>query len=613
MTRVLIRYTAVAAVFFCSVLAAGEDRSSGLFQAGDRWAVIGDSITHGRRYHSFIYLFYATRFPAAKFMLYNCGISGDSAGGAVRRFPWDIAVHKPTVATVMLGMNDVSRGLYGKDKSGEVIETRRKNAIDSYVGNMDQLAGLLAAGGTRIVFLTPSIYDQTGNQKTENCFGVNDALGICGERVRDLAQKYAASVIDLHTPMTALNSQIQERDPGGTLVGPDRVHPGDAGQFVMAYLFLRGQNVPGLVSEAGIDAGSGLVTSVVNCDVSEITTEAGGVAFDLLEHALPFPVPDIAKEALDWVPFMNEMNREVIHVTGLVPGKFTLLIDGEVCAIEEAASFAQGIDLAANERTPMYRQALDVAALNEKRHSIEGGKLRTLAAQRHWLCRRHPDLDPENYEAMKAVLLAGLEAQKGASNYGYFKGQAEAYIKYKPMETELRGELAETTDAIWEDNQPRPHHVQVIPATNEHAAELAGLILDDFTVYAGWTFTGWTDTEPSITAADGVLTVIVPRREGVRDMLGLSKRISVDLSTVSHLRVRLRGTPGAHFGIEMVIDGALKRLASYLQTSGEWQEMDFAVAGKGASSITLILAEPGATVKCPEGKVSYEFDRLWLE
>ena len=51
------------------------------FRKGDVWVAVGDSITHSRRYHSFIYLYYATRFPGQRFEAVNCGVSGGFGGG----------------------------------------------------------------------------------------------------------------------------------------------------------------------------------------------------------------------------------------------------------------------------------------------------------------------------------------------------------------------------------------------------------------------------------------------------------------------------------------------------------------------------------------------------
>jgi len=261
----------------------------------------------------------------------------------------------------------------------------------------------------------------------------------------------------------------------------------------------------------------------------------------------------------------------------------------------------------------MHVQALQALALNDKRHSTVGSKLRTLASQRHWLCRRNKELDPDDFEAMKAVLLAGLETKKGTSNYGYFKGQAKRYIECKPQEAELWRQVADATDKMWQVNQPREHAFEIVPATAELSAGLSDLMVDDFSFYSGWKFTSWTDCEPVIRAENGILSVVAPRRDKVRDMLGISKSKSVDLTAVSTLNIRLKATPGAHFGVELVIDGKLKRLAAYEVNDGEWNTHTYKLDGTRTTSLTLILAEPGAKAKCPEGEVVYEFDGVWFE
>ena len=156
------------------------------FKDGDHVCFIGDSITHGGGfgYHSQIVLFYATRFPQMHIGYWNCGISGDSAAGAVKRYAWDIALHKPTVATIMLGMNDVSRGLYAKGLSGAKVEAQRQGAIENHVAKMAELAELLAKDGAKIIFITPSIYDQTGTQQTENLY--TELSGRLDQQLRQL-------------------------------------------------------------------------------------------------------------------------------------------------------------------------------------------------------------------------------------------------------------------------------------------------------------------------------------------------------------------------------------------------------------------------------------------
>lgn len=584
------------------------------FREGDVWAVVGDSITHGRRYHSFIYLYYATRFPDRPFKTVNCGISGDSAAGAVRRFSWDIAPHRPTVATIMLGMNDVGRGNYGKDKIGAEIEKRQKASVDGHVRSMAALSGMLQELGCDIIYLTPSIYDQTAEMACHNNYGVNDALGLCGRRVAaELAPRFQAGVADLHGPMTALNAACQRDDPTRTIVGADRVHPGDLGQFIMAYLFLKAQHVPATVAELALGV-DGRVLKSENCTVSDVRVDNGEVSFSCLEKALPYPVPQAARDALELIPFMEEMNREVLTLGGLPEGEYVLLIDDEPVLLATSAELARGVNLASNARTPMHRHAVDVAGVNERRHSIPARRLRTFAAQRHFMGRQK-GLDTGDYEAMKAALetrVAELKAS-GHSLYGYMKGQAETYIKYKPQEPQLIADMEKATEELWRTNKPRPHRFVVRLATDVDRAAIRATLIDGFAVFQGWSPAAWTDVEAELSCDDGVLKVRMPRRPGERDMLGYSKRCSIELEEGSALKVRLRASKGTEFGAEAVVDGKLKRLLNYVKASGEWQTLSSPIPGEKVTGITLILAESSANVAWTEPTATYEIDSVLVE
>lgn len=602
-----------AGVLMGAVAGAGEAGPTARpFRAGDRWVAVGDSITHGGRYHSFVYLFYATRYPGREFRVFNAGVSGDSAAGAVQRFDWDIAIHEPTVVTVMLGMNDVNRGLYAPGQTSEAVDARRKAALGGHLKAMAQLAERLRGAGCRVVFLTPSIYDQTGTQQTENCAGVNDALGQCGAGAVALAQPLHGEVADLHGPMTALNARLQQADPALTLVGPDRVHPGAPGHLVMAYLILKAQGVAGTVAEMTLDAAGRRVTGQETCRISETEWDDGSVRFTCLEEALPFPVAPAAEPALAWVPLMADLNREVLRVTGLRAGSYAVLIDGQPVAAATAAELAAGLDLAANPRSPMLRQALAVMAIEEKRHEV-ASRLRTFAAQRHWLTWSKPGLNPDDFEAMKAALLADLETKKGLPNYGYFKGQVDTYLTWKPREAELQQQLADHTAAIWKANQPAPHRFEVRPLAAADQALLAGRVLDEGDDAGAWQRTSWTDTEPVLTIANGCLMVSAPRTADRRDMLGLSKAVHASLADAGSLHIRYRADKGAPFGVEAMLDGALVRLRSYEPATGDWEELALPVKAARLTSLTLILAEPGEAAAWPTERVSYEFDRVWVE
>jgi len=48
------------------------------FKKGERVVFTGNSITHGGHYHSFIWLYYMTRFPDKPITIMNAGIGGES-------------------------------------------------------------------------------------------------------------------------------------------------------------------------------------------------------------------------------------------------------------------------------------------------------------------------------------------------------------------------------------------------------------------------------------------------------------------------------------------------------------------------------------------------------
>ncbi len=442
-----------------ALVGAAENTTPVQFQNGDSVCFIGDSITHGGLYHSDILLFYATRFPDRRFETHNCGLSGDSAGGALNRFAWDIEPCKPTVATLMLGMNDVNRGLYAKDKTGEEVEKQRKGAIDGHIANMTQLAERLTKMGGKLIFITPSIYDQTGNQETPNLFGVNDALITCGKAGGALAEKFGGGVVDFNSLLSSINAEWQKKDPSFTIVGGDRVHPGEPGHLLMAYAFLVAQKVPSSVAEIGVDAASGAATKQVNCAVSGVKAENGGVSFECIEKALPFPVPDGARKALEMVPFMEKLNQEILALEGLASGTYEILIDGQSVGERSAEELKAGVNLADNKKTPQWQQAAKVKELNDKRHKLISERLRTIAAVRHFVINSAKP-KPADDEAVRKLVEARMEqARKDKFAYGVW--QIETYFKYLPDAKAIEKEADDAWKAMYAANQPQPHRYEI--------------------------------------------------------------------------------------------------------------------------------------------------------
>lgn len=441
--------------FLAALLVLNVFAEAQRFQDGDRVCFIGDSITHQAMYHTQIQLFYTTRFPNMRLELFNRGFAGDTAAGGVRRYAWDIAPIKPTVATIMLGMNDVERSLYTHGKTGPGIEKQRQKAISSHVANMEKLAGFLARDGVRIIFITPSLYDQTSNQKSENDVGVNDALKACAAAVRKLAVQYKAGLVDFNGPMEAINKAGQAKDPDFTIV-PGRVHPGPVGHLVMAYLFLKEQGVGPTVAEIGVDAARRVVTRHGNCEISALSMAEGTLSFTCLEKALPFPVDEENGGALELVPFTEELNQEVLSVTSLPEGVYEVLIDGRAVLKTTAAALGKGVNLATVKETPQYQQAVNVQRCLNERALVEGRKLRTFAHVEHLFLADLKERSPEGDRTFIDKKLAEMRTKNSVWN-NYRATVIETWKKLIPEKENLERQSASLLAEISVAHKPVPH------------------------------------------------------------------------------------------------------------------------------------------------------------
>ncbi|MGB8170923.1 MAG: SGNH/GDSL hydrolase family protein [Chthoniobacteraceae bacterium] len=454
-------FAAISATSFHA--AAAEDFGKAEpFKAGDTVCFVGDSITHGGTYHSIITLYYATRFPDRKIAAWNCGIGGDRASGITSderyRLNVDILGHKPTVATIMLGMNDIGHtDYYAPGKDAPDVEKKRARSLEVYDEAMQKLVGSLQKSGARLILITPSPYDETTKLPTarpEVAAGANGALGKCAEHVQAWAKQYGAGIVNFHEVMDAIDAREQAKDPAFTIVGPDRVHPGAVGHFVMAYTFLKAQGVPREVATVAIDAKKGKAGAARNCTIGDVKAGPTNVNFDCTEKALPMVVPDEAKAALALVPFEKELNEEKLVVTGLESGNYELKIDHESVGEYSAVDLAAGVNLAENAKTPQYVQSAAVTKLSKDRFGV-GSRLRTIAAQLYPLSKSKVDVsDATAVEAAMNKRLATAKPPEDAR----IKAGLEAFQQREKLASDYEALGAAIHDAA----QPTSHHFALV-------------------------------------------------------------------------------------------------------------------------------------------------------
>lgn len=386
----------LAAVCCCS-FSRGEKLQAieAPFKKGDRVAFIGDSITAWGQYTAIIHLFCQTRYPDQKFSIYNNALAGDRAlytrlradlsGDLLHR---DILRNHPNVAVIMLGMNDAKNADIWS-QAEDVKQQRRVKAAGEYRSSMDDLIAKLQAGGVgRIILILSCPYDETTAADRAVLKGKNGFIQeITGDYLRKKSKELGTPLIDFNTPMLAINAREQSKDPKFSLADMgDRVHPVAMGHFVMAYLFLKETGMKSKVAKMEIDAATAKAIAAENCEISNLRKTDSGIRFDCLARSLPFPSGTFDIKGV--VPFDKELNRKMLHIRGLDPGAYALSIDGQQVSTYTAEELDCGVNLAVNQRTPEYQQALKVKQLsarswlkgNSKRHLI--GSLRLMHIRR---------------------------------------------------------------------------------------------------------------------------------------------------------------------------------------------------------------------------------------
>lgn len=321
----------------------------------------------GGLYHQYIQLFLATRFPGKDLQTLNLGHSGGTAEGGIERLTWDFLPDPPAIVFVHFGMNDVKRPQY-PPKDVHPPDTQRTPVRDTYRKNMTQLTDRLAAAGSTIIILSPTNYDDTAAGKKEPVGGhLNEELGLFGGIGKELAEQKGYAFVDLHTPMTSITAEKQKENPKWSFTA-DRIHPKNGGDEVMAYTILKTLEAPGIVYDVALDA-AGKPVREENAKLSGASAEAGGLAFTLEENALPFPVLKNDR-GFAHVPFQEELNRQLLTVTGLAPGQYQLTIDGTEVGAFSAEDFAAGINLATIDKTPQFKAAKELHHLIVERKFV---------------------------------------------------------------------------------------------------------------------------------------------------------------------------------------------------------------------------------------------------
>jgi len=444
------------------VMSSQAQNSIPEFKKGERAAFVGNSITHGCHYHSYIWLYYMTRFPDRPIAILNCGVGGDCAWDIEERMDQDVFSENPTYISLTFGMNDVGYYDFWKDNAQEIAKRQIQKSFDSYQ-NIEKM--LQDDKGVTKVLIGGSPYDETSKIENKVFPTKNQALLKVNDFQRASAKKNGWGFVDFNRPMLEINQREQKKDSLFTLCGGDRIHPDNDGSMVMAYLFLKAQGLAGeKVAEVSIDASNTKVEVAENCKVSGLDRSGNKLEFDYLAKALPYPTDTIPRgwgksktqhSALRLIPFIQDFNQEILQVKNLKEGMYHLLIDGQHIADIKASDLQDGVNLALMTTTPQYQQATKIMLLNEERFEIEK-RLRDYAWMEFSFLQEKGLLFADNQVAMDSL-------RANMSRNIFLKGNFDNYSKsqYPEIRKIWHEEMDDIVKMIYSINKPVTHKIQL--------------------------------------------------------------------------------------------------------------------------------------------------------
>lgn len=351
-----------------------------LLQAGDRLAICGDSITEQKMYGRIIETYLTVCVPELKITARQYGWSGETAEGFLKRMANDCLRFKPTVATTCYGMNDHRYKPYDE----QVAAWYREKSLG--------IVKSFKEAGVRVVLGSPGCVGRMPHWVKSATGTVEDLnLNLCRLRNLDieLAAQEGVRFADVFWPMyTAFHAAKATYGPDYAVPGKDGVHPGWAGQVVMAYAFLRAFGLDGDLGTITVDLAGNTATAggghvVDACSNGEVAITSSRYPF----CATGAPDKDDSiRSGMTLVPFNQQLNRLTLKATGATAANYAVTWGAETRTYT-GAQLAQGVNLAEDfqvnpfseafarvDKAVAAKQAYETEQIKKVFHGAEGKK-----------------------------------------------------------------------------------------------------------------------------------------------------------------------------------------------------------------------------------------------
>jgi len=321
-----------------------------LLREGDKLAICGDSITEQKMYSRIMETYLTVCVPQLHVTVRQFGWSGERAPGLLARMENDVLRFGPTVATTCYGMNDHNYQPYQeeyartyRDASQAVIESFKKH-------------------GTRVIQGSPGTVGKMPSwvQRAKGTVeDLNHSLAEFRNVGLELAGEEQTGFADVFSPMLVGGFEAKQRYGGDYMIaGKDGVHPGWAGQLVMAYAFLKAMGLDGEIGMITLDTSDDKATASEGHRI--VAAEKGRVEIESSRY--PFcatgPADDDGsiRSGMTLVPFNERLNRLILVVRNAPAGRCRVTW-GETSKTYAAEELARGVNLAADFEVNPFSEA----------------------------------------------------------------------------------------------------------------------------------------------------------------------------------------------------------------------------------------------------------------
>lgn len=321
-----------------------------LLKPGDRLAICGDSITEQKMYSRIMETYLTVCAPQLDVTVRQFGWSGEKAPGFLARMKNDVLRFDPTIATTCYAMNDHNYQPY-KDEYGQVYRDASLAIIRAFKEH-----------GTRVIQGSAGTVGKMPSW-VQRALGTVDDLNRSLSEFRNidvrLAQQEDVAFSDVFLPMLIQGFEAKSKYGDDYMIsGKDGVHPGWAGQLVMAYAFLKAMGLDGEIGTVTVDMASGQAKAseghrIVSSDSGQVQIESNRYPFCATG---PADVDSSIRSGMTLVPFNQDLNRFMLVIQN-APAGGCRVTWGDASKRYTAAKLKAGINLAADFEVNPFSEA----------------------------------------------------------------------------------------------------------------------------------------------------------------------------------------------------------------------------------------------------------------